>query len=795
MAAARYVEEVAMNDMHWLRNASVLALGMAAVAATPALAEDSAASASGNSAATQQSSSSMDQTSDVQQGDIVVTAQRRAERLQDVPISITAVSGADLQRLHADNVGRLEFIAPGFTWGSQGSDSFPAIRGVRTSLVSAQNDPVIGFYIDGIYQSRTQQQSIPLFDIARVEVQRGPQGTLYGRNTFGGNLSVVTASPTGEYEGGLNVDVGNYNAQRIDGFVNLPLSDTLGLRVAGVYQDHDGYVRSSAGVEMADLKEYAGRASLKWTPDSRLEVELHGGFWRRDDAGAGSYGYKVAGTLIDPQTGYQSINGVPYAVNPSVKNGSVLVNGVDIGVAVTPGAYTNDWDYQPFEHIREDYVSGTIGYDVGAATVRSITGYTFFRAHRSADNDQSSVVFQNTAIGFGSGQQEPNTRARTFTQELQLVSNSTDPFQWIIGGYYLHDDIFETYQQKIDAPNSVIPGFRADAALKTDAYAAYAQATYAIVPDTLRLIGGIRYSYEKKAFDFADFADGIPNTYTFTTPYSVTSGSPSFESVTWRAGVQYTPSRRTMVYATASTGFASGGVNDTGGNTSIPASYAPQKVNAYEAGIKNQFLNGRVQTELALYYNKYTDLQINVYTPLVSYFGSAGRARSYGGEVTLRTLPLPDLHVDATAAYLNGEYTRYISGNNFYGASNGADPVSLDLAGRRIPQSPRLKTTVAVYYDIGMGDAGTIAPYVNWLHSSSYFTTDYNTALDFQRAYDKFDVSLRWTEAHGRFYVEGYGNNVTDQAVLLSAVVGRAQRVQVSYGPPATYGVRAGVKF
>jgi len=784
-----------MKTTYWLRDVSVLAMAATALMVVPASAQNAPIPASGNTDETQQSSSSTDQTSDILPGDIVVTAQRRSERLLDVPISITAVSGADIQRLHADNVSRLEFIAPGFTWGSQGSDSFPAIRGVRTSLVSAQNDPVIGFYIDGIYQSRTQQQSIPLFDIARVEVQRGPQGTLYGRNTFGGNLSVVTASPTNRVEGAVNVDFGNYNSQRIDGFINTPLTDTLALRVAGVYQDHDGYVRSRSGVVIADLQEYAGRASLKWTPDSNLEVELHGGFWRRHDAGAGSYGYKVAGTLINPQTGYQSINGVPYAVNPSVKNGSVLVNGVDIGVAVTPGAYTNDWDYQPFERIRENYVSGTVSYDLGVATARSITGYTFFRAHRSADNDQSSVIFQAPAQGFGSGQQEPNTRAKTFTQEVQLVSNSTTPFQWIVGGYYLNDDIFETYQQKIDAPNSAVPGFRADAALKTKAYAAYAQGTYAIVPDTLRLIGGIRYSYEKKSFGFADFADGVPNTYVFTTPYSVTSGSPSFDSVTWRAGVQFTPDRATMVYATASTGFASGGVNDTGGSTAIPESYAPQKVDAYEAGIKNQFMNGRVQTEVALYYNRYSNLQINVYTPQVSYFGSAGRARSYGGEVTLRTLPLPDLHIDATLAYLNAEYTRYISGNNFFGASNGADPVSLDLAGRRIPQSPRLKTTLAVYYDIDLGSSGTIAPYANWLHSSSYFTTDYNTALDLQRAYDKFDVSLRWTEQKGRFYVEGYGNNVTDKAVLLSAVVGRAQRVQVSYGPPATYGVRAGLKF
>jgi len=162
-------------------------------------------------------------------GDIIVTAQRRSERLRDVPIAVTALSGEALERLHANNISRVEFATPGFTWGSQGSDSFPAIRGVRTSLVSAQTDPVIGFYVDGIYQSRTQQQSIPLFDVARVEVLRGPQGTLYGRNTFGGNISVVTSDPTKDLGAGINIDKGNFNSARIDGYVIQSIPDVGGV--------------------------------------------------------------------------------------------------------------------------------------------------------------------------------------------------------------------------------------------------------------------------------------------------------------------------------------------------------------------------------------------------------------------------------------------------------------------------------------------------------------------------------------------------------------------------------------
>jgi len=160
-------------------------------------------------------------------GEIVVTAQRRDERLQNVPISITALSGKDLDRAGVNDVSRLEQVTPGFTFGRSGSDARPSIRGVRTETVNATNDPSIGFYLDGVYQSRAQQALIPLVDIARVEVQRGPQGTLYGRNTFGGNVSVITNAPTDTLEGGVSARLSNFDTQQYEAYVNVPLSDTV----------------------------------------------------------------------------------------------------------------------------------------------------------------------------------------------------------------------------------------------------------------------------------------------------------------------------------------------------------------------------------------------------------------------------------------------------------------------------------------------------------------------------------------------------------------------------------------
>ena len=248
------------------------------------------------------------------------------------------------------------------------------------------------------------------------------------------------------------------------------------------------------------------------------------------------------GSGIDPATGYQSIFGQPYAVNPSVPNGSPNVAGQDVGIAVTPGAYTNDWNYQPYERIKENYVSATMNYDLDFATARSITGYTDFTANRSADNDQSSKTF--AAFGYGSGIQEPHDHARTFTQELQLASRATTPLQWIVGAYYLHDKIFEIYEQKILPASLGVGSYKENAWLTTEAYAGYAQGSYFVVPEQLRLIAGVRYSHEKKSFHFQNFFTAPPGTYDFGTPDTDTTGAPSFSSWTWRAGAEYTPSRR-----------------------------------------------------------------------------------------------------------------------------------------------------------------------------------------------------------------------------------------------------------
>jgi iron complex outermembrane receptor protein len=733
--------------------------------------------------------------------EIVVTAQRRNERLQDVPLSVTAVDADALSRSGIKDASRLQFVAPGLTWGSQGSDAFPAIRGVRTQLVSAQSDPVIGFYIDGIYQSRTQQQTFPLFDVARVEVLRGPQGTLYGRNTFGGNISVVTQEPTRDLSAGFNAQFGNYDARQFDAFINIPITDNIQFRVAGDHVEHSGYVRSSTNpdLRLVDENQTALRASLKITPTPDLEILLHGAYWDRNDAGGGAYGYKVVGTLINPATGARSINGSPYAVNPSVHTGaaggSVLVAGVDVGVPVSGDAWTNQWDYQPFEHLREKYGSGQVSYDFGPVVLKSITGYNSFRSNRSADLDQSSVVFPAAGVTssfVGSGVQAADTSDKTFSQELQFSSNSkSSPLQWIVGAYYLNDKITELYSQVYTAPSATALGSRSRTAINTDAYALYGQATYSLIPDKLRLIAGLRYSDETKRYDITNFS-APTQTWNFnaqTAPRA--SGEAKYNKVTWRAGAEFNLTTDSMLYGTVSTGFESGGINNNSSNALIPSSYAPQTVTAYEVGSKNRLMDGHVVFNVSAFYNKYKNLQITILDPAtnLSYYASAGAARSYGAEFEVKTVFYPGLHLDLTAALLNAKFTQYVRPNPF------GDTTTVNLAGKYVPMSPTLKTTASLYYEADLGDRGTITPHLDWLYSTHYYATDYNTVLDRQKAYSVVDLSLRWADATSKYYFEGFVNNVGKTAVIYSATLGGNARIQESFGPPRVYGLRLGAKF
>ena len=395
---------------------------------------------------------------------IVVTAQRREENLQDVPISVSVIGREEIRDKDISDVSRLEQVVPGLRLNQTGSAQRPAIRGVYTETIGVNSDPRIGFYIDEIYQSRPQQATAALVDLARVEVQKGPQGTLFGRNSFGGNIALTTAEPVDYAEGGFDLIVGNYGRVRGEGFLNAPLSDSIALRIAGAIERRDGFLESvvTPDADLQDKNENYFRGALKIAPaslDNRLEILLRGSYYWREGAGFNAANAKVIGVAVDPSLvtppgGSVVFNGQTYTftgaapglggfngLNPGTgtlfpftnafRDNIPDVNGADVGVPVT-GPYESPYDATPFEDLTQQQYSGTINYELSdSILLRSITSFTKFDTIAGGDGDGAAIALRYFTQG---------TRSETFTQEFQIQSIDTSSrLQYTLGAFYLNE--------------------------------------------------------------------------------------------------------------------------------------------------------------------------------------------------------------------------------------------------------------------------------------------------------------------------------------------------------------------
>ncbi|WP_174275327.1 TonB-dependent receptor [Sphingomonas bacterium] len=514
---------------------------------------------------------------------IVVTAQRRSESLQSVPLSVTALSGDVLRDKDVVNIDRLQQIAPGLRIGRSGSDPRPALRGTFTAAIQGNNDPRIGFYIDEIYQSRTSQLSVPFVDLEQIEVQKGPQGTLFGRNSFGGNIAITTAKPRGNFEAGLDATYGNYDRKLIQGFINIPVSKDLAVRFAGAFEDRDGYIKNifNPKAEADDRHLFYIRSSLRFAPqalDGNLEILLHGSYWKEDDHGNGAFGSKAIGALYSPQyqiapggtlnlpnaspvtlpggyvgLDYQSSTLIPYSV--FYRDGIPDINGADVGIPI-PGKYTLRTDYESVQKLKSKQFSANINYDIAdVVRLRSITSYTDFSAFRTRDADGTSA---NKGIGYFL------TEDKAFTQEFQIQSHKADsPLQYTAGLFYMKDKVPDAYfgleNRAYSTANAIATGgypiyfnnytysslvnygaplagnvnsalvtaARSDSVnpltyLETVSKAAYAQASYTFARK-LTITGGLRYTEDHRTFFSAlQLAAATGGTFAFSPGYGVT---------------------------------------------------------------------------------------------------------------------------------------------------------------------------------------------------------------------------------------------------------------------------------
>ena len=465
-----------------------------------------------------------------------VTANRRLENQQEVSVSVTAIPAATLAERNITDLSQMEALSAGFTFSRSGVDARPSIRGVRTENVAVNADTTIGYFVDGIYKSRAQQAMLGFVDVARIEIMRGPQGTLFGRNTFGGTIAVTTQAPElKSTETSANLELGSFGKVRFDGAANLPLGDSAALRIAGVVEKADAWVKNdfnpAAGLFDRDLKYL--RVSLKLKPTREFEAVLRADVTDQGGLGGSAFGYKLAGSFLHLPSCQQLFNatflvlntrgGNRDAVNDCTRTQGAVAGtganaagvGIDLGVPLfKPGqmARINN-DYQSFLDLKDTNFSADLTYRLPGITLKSITGVADFSASRSQDTD-----FSSSTIGLDF----QKTSAKTMTQEFQVLSEGRGPLGFVAGVYFFKDELTGLFinqqlartvrSDAVAAPITLAQngaGFFDLQRPETNSTALYGQLNFSASP-ALSFTAGARYTRDKKSFKFANANSVLP---------------------------------------------------------------------------------------------------------------------------------------------------------------------------------------------------------------------------------------------------------------------------------------------
>ncbi len=691
-------------------------------------------------------------------GDIVVTAQKRETNLQDTPLAITAVGGVDLREREITSIENLAPSLPNVNFGKNVGFARIAIRGVGLDTTVAAQEGRVAVHLDGVYLSRPSVAISSFFDVNRVEVVRGPQGTLYGRNATAGAVNIVSNDPEQELGGYARVTVGNYGLISSEGAITGGLTDTLSARIAYTATRRDGYGDNfTTGEEIDNNKEFALRAKLRFEPSSDFDLTLSADVFREND-----------NNFVYHYIGPGRPNFVPF--------------GPRLGGRVTDDPRDAFADVDQV-NIRTFYgFGGVANVDLGFATLTSVTSYRRSDLEYLSDADGTDAVVAAFRI---------QERASQFSQELRLGGN-TGRLRWLLGAYYFDEDIFgnNAFQPvRALATNTLTQGVDYRGDITTKAYAVFGQLDYTVVDD-LTVSVGARYNSEKKGTDsrgIVDFATpfnpAVPLNYTLFQVDDVTQNS-----FTPRLGLEYRVNDDVLLYATYARGFKSGGY----AVTSFVAPLEPEELTDYEGGIKAQWLDGRVRTNISAFYYDYTNLQVQRVLGAVAVPLNAGSAEVKGLELELAAKPVPALDLSANISLLDSKF------KNFATADTARPELGeIDLEGNRLQQAPAYTVNLAAAYTIPTS-AGefTARGEATWV--DRVFFSFYNRPEVSQGANAKFNAFLNYRRDGSGFTGSVFVRNLTDRRTISSAQVSAGFvgfPIMGAYDPPRTYGLSIGYAF
>nr|WP_140404541.1 TonB-dependent receptor [Sphingomonas sp. CDS-1] len=725
-------------------SASLVALALA----SPALAQTGDAPAAQAGAPAQADGSSL--------ADIIVTANRREENMQNVPISILAVTPAQLTNSGVGNLQDLAAVVPGLSVSQGAATANTYIRGVGSQVIGPGLESPVALYVDGVYYASTFGAPADLANVERVEVLKGPQGTLFGRNATGGLTQIVTRTPGQTPHIEANASYSNYDTTKFDGYASTGLGPNLAADIsASLSNQRDGY-----GVNLVNGKDVnrTGRnlqLRSKWVFTPQDGTKLTAIF----DYGEVRTSRNVFRVL--PGTGLPPILGPNYG-------GS---------------RYDTASNVDPFIHTKGGGASLKVEQDLGFADLINIVAYRRGKTRAALDLDATATVF--TAVS------PLVQKDRELTEELQLQSKSSGAFKWILGGYYYHDvasiDQTTTLGPQVRPPFSAL---RNEGEQTAESLAGFGQGTLELGQNT-NLTVGARYTWEKRDLTANGFARVGAN---FLPTVSNFRDSTSFSRVTYRAAIDHRFSREVLVYAAVNSGFKSGGYNAVA-PTQPP--FRPEKLMSYSAGVKTDLLDRRLRINMEAFYYDYSDLQLAVVLVLAPGVTSpgvinGGKSRVYGLDLDLAAKVTDALTISGGFEYLHSRFTS--SANNFaIGSPSGTVPTFLgSVKGNDLPYSPDFVGNISADYAFDLAGGKTNLN-LTYQYNSGYFTEPDNIVS--QRRFSLLNASLRWKSPGDHYSVSVWGKNLTNASVVQNELTLGFGPHYSSYLAPRTYGVTVGFNF
>ena len=686
--------------------------------------------------------------------DVTVTAQKVAQPSSKTALSLTAVTGEDLRTAGATTAVGLTNLIPNvqIAAGTAGSTDI-SIRGIGSTNTTEVGDPATAFHIDGVYLGRPQSAGATFYDLERVEVLRGPQGTLYGRNATAGAVNLITNKPGKKFAAEANLGFGNYGLYSFEGMVNAPVTDQFALRAVVSSTSRDGYLTTKSaengfGKNRDDLDNLSARVHVlvTFTSDTKLLVTLDTS--RNKGAGPGTV----------PITNFLN--------NSGTAQRTTLTN-------INEGS-------------RDDSSNGA---SAEFTSKTAIGEFTYLGAYRTFNRYN---VSSTNATGSLTESQFSQT-----SHELRLASAGKSDLTWVAGLYLFNE------KGNIDArfTNPALanqfglgnPGLRfVQDPVNSKSNAIFGQATYSLSP-VLRLTAGLRTTSDEKS----RIGRTTNLAGTFVSPGLVNNAKVNYSQTTWKVGADYDLARNVLVYANVATGYKAGGYFD-GNNAAGDNTYRPELLTSIEAGVKGRFLDNRLRLSAAVFSYDYKDLQVSyiAINPLTNTTGTitanAAKAKNTGFELEAKMAVSDSGTVNAALGLLNAKY------GDFIFPVTTSRPVAINLAGQPLDKAPSATLTLGYTHDWTLQDGAAVTAYVGTRYSTSYKLSNFAIATPIQYTQPSFtrtDVNVTYTAARDKWYVQGYARNLENRNVATGFAFSSITGSNFSLADPFTFGVRAGMKF